>query len=75
MKTFKGLTLEPETAFRQIAAIIEAGLIISIIDSEESPDLSDCIFCVAKKYAEAAHQAEMENRKNKNARSEVVPHE
>lgn len=75
MNTFKGLTLEPETAFRQIAAIIEAGMIISVVDSEESPDLSDCIFCIAKKYAEAAHQAQMEDRKNKNARSEDVSHE
>lgn len=75
MNTFKGLTLEPETAFRQIAAIIEAGMIISVVDSEESPDLSDCIFCIAKKYAEAAHQAQMEDRKNKNARSEEISHE
>ncbi|HGG5994870.1 TPA: hypothetical protein ACJG4C_003900 [Salmonella enterica subsp. diarizonae serovar 61:r:z53] len=75
MNTFKGLTLEPETAFRQIAVIIEAGMIISVIDSEESPDLSDCIFCIAKKYAEAAHQAQMDNRKNKNARSVEVSHE
>ncbi|ECM3181868.1 hypothetical protein QB94_16755 [Salmonella enterica subsp. enterica serovar Newport] len=75
MNTFKGLTLEPEIAFRQIAAIIEAGIIISIIDNEESPDLSDGIFCIAKKYAEAAHQAQMENRKNKNAHSVEVSHE
>lgn len=75
MKTFKGLTLEPETAFRQIAVMIETGMIISVIDSEDSADLSDCIFCVAKKYAEAAHQSEMENRKNKNAHSVEVSHE
>lgn len=75
MKTFKGLTLEPETAFRQLAVIIEAGMIISVVDSEDSSDLSDCIFYIAKKYAEAAHQAEMENRKNKDARSEEVLHE
>ncbi|MDJ3787338.1 hypothetical protein LEI94_22775 [Salmonella enterica] len=75
MNTFKGLTLEPEAAFRQIAAIIEAGMIISVIDNEESPDLSDCIFCIAKKYAEAAHQAQMEDRKNKNAHSVEVLHE
>lgn len=75
MKTFKGLTLEPETAFRQIAVMIETGLIISVVDSEDSSGLSDCIFYVAKKYAEAAHQAEMENRKNKNARSGEVLHE
>ncbi|MDM3296359.1 hypothetical protein [Citrobacter sp. Cc139] len=63
MKTFKGLTLEPETAFRQIAAMIETGLIISVIDIEEKSDLGDCIFCLAKQYAEAAHDYAMENRK------------
>lgn len=65
MKTpsFKGLTLEPETAFRQIAAMIETGLIISVIDMEEKSDLGDCILFLAKQYAEAAHDYAMENRK------------
>lgn len=63
MKTFKGLTLEPETAFRQIAAMIETGLIISVIDMEEKSDLGDCILLLAKQYAEAAHDYAMENRK------------
>ncbi|MGF2418319.1 hypothetical protein ACQUTE_17465 [Citrobacter freundii] len=63
MQTFKGLTLEPETAFRQIAAMIETGLIISVIDIEEKSDLGDCIFYLAKQYAEAAHDYAMENRK------------
>lgn len=48
MKTFKGLPLEPETAFRQIAAMIETGLIISVIDIEEKSDLGDCIFYLGK---------------------------
>ncbi|HCG2927101.1 TPA: hypothetical protein NJV01_004274 [Escherichia coli] len=63
MKTFKGLTLEPETAFHQIAVMIEAGLIISVTDIEEKSDLGDCIFYLAKQYAEAAHDYAMENRK------------
>lgn len=54
---FKGLSLEPEIAFYQIAALIEAGLIISVIDEEDKSDLSDCIFILAKRYAEAAHEA------------------
>lgn len=41
MKTFKGLSLEPEIAFRQIAAMIETGLIISVIDMKDHSDLSD----------------------------------
>ncbi|EPL9735142.1 hypothetical protein L3182_002891 [Citrobacter freundii] len=63
MKTFKGLTLEPETAFHQIAVMIEAGLIISVTDGEYHSDLGDCIFILAKQYAEAAHANEKENRK------------
>lgn len=44
MKTFKGLTLEPETAFRQIAVLIKAGLIISVTNTNDKSDLSDCVF-------------------------------
>lgn len=49
MKTFKGLTLEPETAFRQIAALIEAGLIISVTNTNDKSDLSDCVFILKKR--------------------------
>ncbi|EOZ4488706.1 hypothetical protein ACQLT9_005642 [Salmonella enterica subsp. diarizonae] len=62
---FKGLTLEPETAFRQIAALIEAGLIISVTDMNDKSDLSDCVFILARQYAEAAHDYAVENRKRK----------
>lgn len=64
LPTFKGLTLEPETAFHQIAALIEAGLIISVTDGEDHSDLSDCIFILAKQYAEAAHDCAVEKIKN-----------
>ncbi|EMR8085673.1 hypothetical protein QBO93_001709 [Citrobacter freundii] len=63
MKTFKGLSLEPEIAFRQIAAMIETGLIISVIDIKDQSDLSDCIFHLARQYAEAAHDYAMEKLK------------
>lgn len=56
LTTFKGLTLEPETAFRQIAALIEAGLIIQVADKNDNSDLSDCVFILARQYAEAAHK-------------------
>lgn len=63
MKTFKGLTLESEAAFRQIAALIEAGLIISVTDTNDKSDLSDCVFILDRQYAEAAHDYAMKNRK------------
>ncbi|EKP2071525.1 hypothetical protein ACE2PP_005180, partial [Salmonella enterica] len=46
----------PETAFRQIAALIEAGLIIQVADKNDNSDLSDCVFILARQYAEAAHK-------------------
>ncbi|EIJ1057268.1 hypothetical protein LH751_003864 [Salmonella enterica] len=58
LTTFKGLTLEPETAFRQIAA-----LIISVTDTNDKSDLSDCVFILARQYAEAAHDYAMEKGK------------
>ncbi|EAV0794150.1 hypothetical protein J1N23_004141 [Salmonella enterica subsp. enterica serovar Poona] len=63
MKTFKDLTLEPEAAFRQIATLIEAGLIISVTNTNDNSDLSDCVFILARQYAEAAHDYAMENGK------------
>lgn len=63
LTTFKGLTLESETAFRQIAALIEAGLIISVTNTNDKSDLSDCVFILARQYAEAAHDYAMENGK------------
>ncbi|EJJ4071513.1 hypothetical protein NI358_004877 [Salmonella enterica] len=63
MKTFKDLTLEPEAAFRQIATLIEAGLIISVTDTNDKSELSDCVFILARQYAEAAHDYAMENGK------------
>lgn len=62
MKTFKGLTLKPDIAFNQIAALTEAGLIISVTDREDKSDLSDCIFILAKQYAEAAHESAAETQ-------------
>lgn len=63
MESFKGLSLQPADAFRNIAAMIEVGMLISVIDIQESSDLSDCIFSIVKQYAEAAHKAEVENQK------------
>ncbi|BBE80239.1 hypothetical protein [Phytobacter sp. MRY16-398] len=63
MKTFKGLSLQPVDAFRNIAAIIEVGLLISITDKDDGSDLGDCIFQQAKLYAEAAADHALENQK------------
>ncbi len=61
--TFKGLSLQPGDAFRQIAIMIEAGMIFSVSDLEDSSDLSDFIFQQARLYAEAANDLAMEKLK------------
>lgn len=61
--SFKGLSLNPADAFRNIAVMIEAGLLLTIIDSEDHSDGGDYVLSIAKKYAEAAHDAALENCK------------
>lgn len=63
MKTFKGLSLQPVDVFRNIAVMIEVGLLISITDKDDGSDLGDCIFQQTKLYAEAAGDHAQENKK------------
>ncbi|EPT4022366.1 hypothetical protein ACVQMG_000525 [Enterobacter roggenkampii] len=63
MKTFKGLSLTPADAFRNIASLIEAGLLIAVTDIASNSDLADCVFQLTKQYSEAAHDAALENQK------------
>ncbi|EGI5342401.1 helix-turn-helix transcriptional regulator [Salmonella enterica subsp. enterica serovar Sandiego] len=75
LTTFKGLTLEPETAFRQIAALIEAGLIISVTDTNDKSEISDCVFILAKRYAEAAHNYALKIRGAAATETQLAPAE
>ena len=63
MKSFKGLSLNPPDAFRNIALMIEVGLLLTVMDGEDHTDGGDYVLSIAKKYAEAAHDAALENRK------------
>lgn len=63
MKTFRGLSLEPETAFRQIALLLEAGVLIKETEKEDGSDIADCVFIIARQYAEAAHDCALESQK------------
>ncbi|MGK0740029.1 hypothetical protein ACSFCX_24045 [Yokenella regensburgei] len=57
MKTFKGLPLVPEDAFKNIATLINAALLIDVTEQDDGSELSDCVLIIAKQYAEAAHEA------------------
>lgn len=60
-KNFKGLSLHPHDAFKNLAALIEVAGLLSVVVDEEYQELSDVIFDFSKKYALAA--SEMENQK------------
>lgn len=63
IKTFKGLSLMPSDAFRNISAMIEVGLLLTVIDGEDKSDGGDYVLTIARQYAEAAHDAALENQK------------
>ena len=63
MKSFKGLSLEPADALRNIGVMVEAALLIAITDSEDKSDLSDCIFDQVILYARASRDYALEKNK------------
>ena len=63
MNTFKGLSLNPSDAFRNIAAMIEVGLLLTVTDSECKSDSGDYVLTIAKQYAEAACNHALEEKK------------
>ncbi|WGE30496.1 hypothetical protein PHA77_07805 [Edwardsiella tarda] len=60
MKTFRGLSLNHNEAFLNIATLINAALLIDVTEQGDCSELSDCILIIARQYAEAAHEAVME---------------
>lgn len=63
MNTFKGLSLNPSDAFRNIAAMIEVGLLLTVTDIEDKTDGGDYVLTIAKRYAEAACNHALEEKK------------
>lgn len=63
LKTFKGLSLEPVEAFQNIAAMIEVGLLLTVTDIEDKTDGGDYVLTTAKRYAEAACNHALEEKK------------
>lgn len=62
MKTFRGLPLDPEGAPQNIATLINAALLIDVVNKDDGSELSDCVLIIAKQYAEAAHESVMEKQ-------------
>ncbi|MEH4988141.1 helix-turn-helix domain-containing protein [Enterobacter asburiae] len=69
-KTFKGLSLEPDSVFLNISTMIQAGIIFSVIDQADSTDGGDYILSIARSYAEAAHAVFREENKQNTTTTE-----
>ncbi|MGE2189106.1 hypothetical protein ACNF2Y_07860 [Enterobacter hormaechei] len=63
MKLFKGLSLHPHDAFKNIGALIEAAGILTAVTDEEYQELSDVIIGFCRKYAKVAEDIELEKIK------------
>lgn len=52
METFKGLSLQPTDAFKNIANFIECGVLLAVVDDgSECSELGDMLLGFARDYA------------------------
>lgn len=63
LKTFKGLSLAPLDALKNISAIIECGHLMTSCSDKECEEIGDVVIDFARQYAAAAHDYAMENQK------------
>lgn len=57
--SFKGLSLHPHDAFKNLAAFIEVASLFTAVTDEEYRELSDVLLEFARKYADAARKIEL----------------
>ncbi|MDG1643721.1 hypothetical protein DA718_12615 [Klebsiella huaxiensis] len=58
IKTFKGLSIHPCDAFKNMALIVEAASLLSAVDDDEYREISDILLGFACSYASEAHKNE-----------------
>lgn len=63
MKNFKGLSLEPVDALKNISAIIEVGHLMTSCSDKECEEIGDVVIGFARQYAAAAHTYALEEKK------------
>ena len=63
MKTFKGLSLEPLDALKNISAIIESGHLMVSCSDKECEETGDVVIDFARQYAAAAYAYALEENK------------
>jgi len=63
MKTFKGLSLVPLDALKNISAIIEVGHLMTSCSDKECEEIGDVVIDFARQYAAAAYAYALEEKK------------
>ncbi|EGX5144551.1 hypothetical protein DQ657_09980 [Salmonella enterica] len=63
LKTFKGLSLAPLDALKNISAIIETGHLMTSCSDKECEEIGDVIIDFARQYAASAHAYAQEEKK------------
>lgn len=58
-KNFKGISLHPHDAFKNLAAFIEVAGLLTAVTDEEYQELSDVLLEFARKYATAGKNIEL----------------
>lgn len=63
MKAFKGLSLAPLDALKNISAIIECGHLMTSCSDKECEEIGDVIIDFARQYATSTHAYAQEKKK------------
>ncbi|AKE59036.1 MULTISPECIES: hypothetical protein [Citrobacter] len=63
IKTFKGLSIRPCDAFKNISLITETASLLSAVDDDGYREISDVLFAFVCNYADEARKNESEKLK------------
>lgn len=58
IKTFKGLSIQPCDAFKNISLIVETASLLSVVDDDEYREIGDVLLAFVCSYANEAHKNE-----------------
>lgn len=59
-KTFKGLSIHPSDAFKNMSLIVDAASLLSAVDDDEYREISDILLAFVSNYASEAHKNELD---------------
>lgn len=58
IKTFKGLSIHPCDAFKNMSLIVEVASLLSAVNDDEFREIGDILLAFASNYASEAHKNE-----------------